>query len=113
MLFGAASGITPCSSWLSSQGLSPRRRVQIASQGGDATWPGYAAGIAGAVVTACGVALTQLKAVEKLRYAHERLGQFQAVALKAENGMALGGGAELVTTLTDELTEIRRRELPD
>jgi hypothetical protein len=33
--------------------------------------------------------------------------------MKAENGMAVGRGIELVDELTDQLTETYRREPPD
>lgn len=33
--------------------------------------------------------------------------------MQAENGLAFGWGADFVKALTKELTEIRRRELPD
>jgi hypothetical protein len=84
----------------------------IASQNTD-VWSPRAATIAGAVVTACGALVLNLKPVEKLRYAHKRLADFEDVARRAENGLALGGGADLVHELTKDLWEISRRELPD
>jgi hypothetical protein len=85
----------------------------IATQNADASWPGYAAAIAGAVVAACAAAPTKLKPVEKLKFALVQLADFEDVAMRAENGLADGSGADLVRALTDRLTEICRREPPD
>lgn len=61
----------------------------IATQNADASWPGYAAAIAGAVVAACAAAPTKLKPVEKLKFALVQLADFENVAMKAEKW--LGG----------------------
>ena len=85
----------------------------IASQGGDATRAGYFAGFAGAVVTACSAAILKFKPVEKLQFAVQQFAAFEGVALRAENGLADGSGADLVTALTNEFTEYRGRVPPD
>jgi hypothetical protein len=85
----------------------------IASQNPDASWLAYVAAFAGAGVTACSAAVVKFKAVEKLRFANEQRARFRNVVMKAENGMAVGRGMELVDELTDQLTETYRREPPD
>jgi hypothetical protein len=93
-------------------GLVATASGSIATQTNDDSWPRYAA-IAGAVATACAVGQTKMRAVEKLKFANDKLADFEDVALRAENGLADGSGAELVNELTARLTEISRRELPD
>lgn len=85
----------------------------IVSQDTAKSWAGYAAAVAGAVVTAATAASTKLKPAEKLKFALRNHADFEEVAMRAENGLARGGDHELVSALTDRLTEIRRREPPD
>jgi hypothetical protein len=94
-------------------GLVATASGAIASQNADASWPGYAAGIAGAVVTAATAATAKLKPVEKLRRAMSDIAEFEDVKMRAENGLAEGARFDLVKELTEKLTEIRRREPVD